>query len=348
MTPLLERKKIVSWVVEAVIAGARKRRACEMANVSIRTLQRWCDEDGCVGSDKRPDAAHSTPKSSLTDTERERILSVCSEKEFASLPPSQIVPILADRGVYIASEATFYRVLKAAGQLKHRGKSKPKNSVGKPRSYTASKPKQLWSWDISYLPTRVKGMHFFLYLIVDIFSRKIVGAEVYDIESGEHASNLLQRSVLIEKCSGVQLVLHSDNGAPMKCQTMLSKMYELGVVGSRSRPRVSNDNPYSESLFRTLKYCPLWPSEGFNTIEDARAWVGVFVDWYNLEHRHSAIKFVTPNQRHQGEDTKILADRNGLYESAKVLNPSRWSGSTRDWSVQGNVELNPEVKKKAA
>lgn len=129
---------------------------------------------------------------------------------------------------------------------------------------------------------------------------------------------------------------------------MLAKMYELGVVGSRSRPRVSNDNPYSESLFRTLKYCPLWPSQGFNTLEDARIWVGVFVDWYNLEHRHSAIKFVTPNQRHQGEDKQILANRNELYESAKTLNPSRWSGSTRDWPIQGNVKLNPEVKKKAA
>lgn len=343
-----ERKKIVSWVMEAVVAGARKRKACKLANISIRTLQRWCDEHGHVGSDQRPDATHPTPKSTLTDAERERILSVCCEKEFASLPPSQIVPILADRGVYIASESTFYRLLRSAGQLKHRGKSKPKNSVSKPRSYSAPEPNQLWSWDISYLPTRVKGMHFFLYMIVDIYSRKIVGAEVYDVESGEYALSLLQRSVLTEKCSGVEQVLHSDNGAPMKCQTMLSKMYELGVVGSRSRPRVSNDNPYSESLFRTLKYCPLWPSEGFSTIEDARVWVAGFVDWYNLEHRHSAIKFVTPNQRHQGEDKKILTDRHSLYESMKTLSPSRWSGSTRDWSVQGSVELNPEAKKKAA
>ena len=348
MTPLLERKKIVSWIDEAVIAGARKRKACKLANVSIRTVQRWRDEDGCIGCDKRPGAIRPTPKNSLTDTERESILSVCSESEFASLPPSQIVPILADRGEYIASEATFYRVLKAAGQLKHRGKSKPRNSVGKPKSYSASRPTQLWSWDISYLPTRVKGVHFFLYLIVDIFSRKIDGAEVYEIESGEYASNLLQRSVLIEKCSGVQLVLHSDNGGPMKCQTMLSTMYELGVVGSRSRPRVSNDNPYSESLFRTLKYCPMWPSEGFSTIEDARTWVGIFVDWYNLEHRHSAIKFVTPVQRHQGKDKQILAYRNDVYEKAKNLNPLRWSGSTRDWSAQGDVELNPDVKKVAA
>jgi len=146
----------VSWITEAVMSGSRKSKACELANISIRTLQRWCDENGRVGNDKRPEAVHATPKSKLTDAERESILTVCSEKEFASLPPSQIVPILADRGLYIASEATFYRVLRAAGQLKHRGKSKPKNSVGKPRSYTTSKPNQLWSWDISYLPTRIK------------------------------------------------------------------------------------------------------------------------------------------------------------------------------------------------
>lgn len=232
--------------------------------------------------------------------------------------------------------------------LSSRGKDKPRNSVSKPISHTATAPNTLWSWDISYLATRVKGQHYYLYMIEDIYSRKIVGWEVHDSENGELASQLLQRSVWSEKCSSTRLVLHSDNGSPMKCLTMQAKMHELGVAGSRSRPGVSNDNPYSESLFRTLKYCPRWPSEGFETLEEARKWVAEFVHWHNLEHRHSRIKFVTPDQRHRGLDKDILAKRKELYDSMRLKNPCRCSGGTRDWSVQGSVELNPEQKREAA
>lgn len=335
------------WITEAVQAGARKKPACEMVQITIRTLQRWfCDES--IACDKRPTAKRTAPTSQLTQTERQQIIDVCNEKEFASLPPSQIVPVLADRGVYLASESTFYRVLKAAGQLHHRGKDKPRKGVSKPISHTATAPNIVWSWDISYLATRVKGMHYYLYMMEDIYSRKIVGWEVHDCENGELASELLQRSVWAEKCSSTNLVLHSDNGSPMKCMTMQAKMHELGVAGSRSHPGVSNDNPYSESLFRTLKYCPRWPSEGFESLEAARKWVASFVGWYNHEHRHSRIKFVTPDQRHRGEDTQILIARQKLYETMRLKKPDRWSGSTRDWSVQGAVELNPEQKREAA
>lgn len=337
----------MGWVDEAVKAGARKHCACEMAQITIRTLQRWCNDE-CVAADKRPTAQRVAPENSLMPAERQKIIDVCSEKEFASLPPSQIVPILADRGEYLGSESTFYRVLKKANQLHHRGREKPKKSVSKPTSHTSTEPNTLWSWDISYMATRVKGLHYFLYMIVDIYSRKIVGWEVHDCEDGELATELLQRSVWAEKCSGTDLKLHSDNGSPMKCMTMLAKMYELGVAGSRGRPGVSNDNPYSESLFRTVKYCPRWPSEGFATLEAARIWVAEFVDWYNLKHRHSGIKFVTPDQRHRGEDKQILLERQKLYEAKRQEQPNRWSGSTRDWTVQGAVELNPEKKKDAA
>ena len=337
----------MAWINEAVVAGARKAEACKVATISIRTLQRWLDGDR-IGADKRPDAVRKTPSNSLSEQERERILAVCNEKEFASLPPSQIVPILADRGIYLGSEATFYRVLKSTGQLNHRGKEKPKNTVAKPTSHTATKPNVLWSWDISYLPTRVIGQHYYLYMIEDIYSRKIVGYEVHERETGELASELFQRAMWAEKCSHTGLVLHSDNGSPMKCLTMQAKMQELGVTGSRSRPGVSNDNPYSESLFKTLKYCPRYPSEGFESLDKARKWVADFVRWYNEDHRHSRICFVTPAQRHRGEDKELLFKRHALYKSMRAKNPSRWSRGTRNWSAPESVSLNPQQDQKVA
>jgi putative transposase len=179
-------------------------------------------------------------------------------------------------------------------------------------------------------------------LIEDIYSRKAVGWEVYECESGERAAELMQRTVLGERCTGQPLVLHSDNGAPMKSVTLLSKLYDLGITPSRGRPRVSNDNPYSESLFRTLKYCPQWPRDGFVDLDAARSWVRDFIRWYNHEHRHSRIRFVTPAQRHRGEDQEVLAKRHALYQQARNQHPHRWSGATRNWQPIGTVTLNPE------
>lgn len=341
MTSLSERQKMVLWINEAMASGARKHKACEVACISIRTLQRWCSGDGIV-EDLRPSAIRPVPMNKLSDEERRAIIDICSVEEFASSPPSQIVPLLADRGEYLASESTFYRVLKADGLLVHRGRDKPKGSLKKPTSYTANVPNEVWSWDISYMTSQVRGQFFYLYMIEDIYSRKIVGWEVNDVESGDLAAELLQRTVLTEMYLGKNLVLHSDNGSPMKCLTMQRKMYDLGVLASRSRPGVSNDNPYIESLFRTVKYCPRWPSEGFKTLELARQWVQEFVQWYNHEHRHSRINFVTPDQRHQGDDKEILAKRHELYEIKKLANPERWQGATRNWKPIGPVTLNPE------
>ncbi len=296
----------------------------------------------------RQEAVRPTPANKLTKVEQQAILDICNEERFASLPPSQIVPMLADEGVYLGSESSFYRILKANNQLTHRGKAKPKGTLAKPDGFTATGPCEVWTWDISYCPSTVIGRFFYLYMIMDIFSRKVVGWEVYDCESGEHAANLLERTLWSEKCVNEEIILHSDNGSPMKSLTMQAKMIEMGVIGSRSRPGVSNDNPYSESLFRTVKYCHRWPSEGFKSLEEARAWVRDFVRWYNTEHRHSRIKFVTPEQRHKGEDQQILAERAELYAKAKVKNPSRWSGEARNWDKIGSVELNPENKKEAA
>ncbi len=173
LTSYPERQIFVQLINEAIAAGARKSKACETACISIRTLQRWCSKEGVVGKDRRPDAVRPTPANKLSNSERMRVVDVCSEDEYSSVPPSQIVPKLADKGEYIASESTFYRILKALGLLKHRGRAKPKGSVKRPTSHTANGPNETWTWDISYLPSRVIGQFFYLYMIVDIYSRKI-------------------------------------------------------------------------------------------------------------------------------------------------------------------------------
>ncbi len=332
---------MIGMIKEAVSNGARYAQACRVAGITHRTFQRWfCD--GQLKPDGRPSALRPEPANKLTENERAQVLRVCSEAEFASLPPSRIVPMLADRGIYLASESTFYRILKAENQLHHRGNSKPRGTYVRPVSYTARGPNQVWSWDITHLPGEVKGERYYLYMIMDVYSRKIVAAEVREVERGEYAAALLQRAVIVENCRNSGLILHSDNGAPMKSFTMLAKMYELGICSSFSRPRVSNDNPYSESLFRTLKYCPEWPVDGFNNISNAREWVHSFIRWYNTQHRHSGIKFVTPEQRHLGLDKELLRQRELVYEAARCQHPERWPGKTRNWTPVNIVALNPE------
>lgn len=293
-------------------------------------------------ADSRTTTQRPTPANALSKAEREVILAVCNRPEYADLPPSQIVPRLVDLGVYMASESTIYRILREADQQHRRGHSLKPHRHPAPTTHIAEAPNQVWSWDITYLPSQVRGQYYYLYLLEDIYSRKGVGWEVHAEESGDNAATLLQRSVIREQCVRQPLVLHSDNGAPMKSATLLSKMYELGITPSRGRPRVSNDNAYSESLFRTLKYCPQWPRKGFASLEEARGWVQNFIHWYNNEHRHSRINFVTPAERHQGRDAEILAKRHQVYQEARAKHPERWSGNTRNWNPAGPVQLNPE------
>ena len=202
----------------------------------------------------------------------------------------------------------------------------------------------MWCWDITYLPSGVRGLYFYLYLILDRYSRKIVGWEVQATESGEHAATLLRRTALSEAIQTWQqtLVLHADNGSPMKSATLLATLQWLGVTPSHSRPRVSNDNAYAESIFRTCKYRPEYPSEGFATLDEARAWVMRFEMWYTTEHRHSGLNFVTPEQRHTAQAEDIMEQRIEVYETARARNPRRWSGDSRDWSLPQSVWLNPE------
>jgi putative transposase len=195
--------------------------------------------------------------------------------------------------------------------------------------------------DITYCPSKVRGLYYYLYLIEDIYSRKVVGCEVHERKSGSPAAKLLQRTVLREQCFKSPLVPHSHNGAPMTSVTLKSKMEALCITGSQSRPRASNDNPYSESLFRTLKYSPQWPSQGFKDLQTVRGWVQRFATGYNNAHCHSRIGFVTQVQNHRGDEKARLAQRKTVYEKARQTNPLRWSGEVRNWQHIREVSLNP-------
>ncbi len=337
-----ERKDILRLISEAQVSGTRQSKACDIIGISAKTIQRWGQPDNV--EDGRLDAKHE-PANKLTAWERQRLIKVANEPDYADLPPNKLVPKLADEGHYLASESTFYRVLKKEGQLSHRQKAKPTRQVKKPKALTATAPNQLYSWDITYLPTLIKGLFLTLYLVMDIYSRKIIGWQVYAEESSALAADLMTDICHREGIERHQVTLHSDNGSPMKGATMLATLQHLGVVPSFSRPSVSNDNPYSESLFRTLKYRPEYPEQAFTDLQAARIWVEGFVAWYNTVHLHSAIQFVTPEQRHTGEDETILSKRKQVYRQAKAENPSRWSGDIRNWEPVKEVHLNPEKQK---
>jgi putative transposase len=336
-----DRRDALELIDEARRAGARLGPACRELGLTARTYERWTRE-GAPAEDGRPTSVRSLPAHTLSEDERQQVINLCNSREYASLPPGQIVPKLADEGLYVASESTIYRVLKSEGQVSHRGRAKAPRAPKPPATHSADGPNQVWCWDITWLPGPALGKFFYLYLILDLYSRKIVGWEVHERELAEHASRLVEQTRLAERCINQPLVLHGDNGSPLKAASVQETLRRLGVAPSYSRPRVSDDNAYVEALFRTCKYVPTYPKKGFVDITAARLWVAAFVRWYNYEHRHSGIRFVTPEERHQGLDHAILARRRALYEAKRTEHPRRWSRGVRNWEPIGMVHLNPE------
>lgn len=334
-----ERRQVAIKIISlAMLHGARQHLACEIVGITSRTLQNW----RVRGLADQRQTTKNAPVNKLSKKERDDILAVCNTEEFRNQPPKQIVPALADKGVFLASESSFYRILRQENQLHHRGHSAKPMAKMKPRSYAATGSNQVWSWDITYLASAVRGQFYYLYLFMDIYSRKVVGWEVYVNESSEQAADVLRKARFAEALPlNHELVLHSDNGSPMKGATMLATMHKMGVIPSFSRPAVSNDNPFSEALFKTLKYVPAYPTQPFETLDSARRWVASFCSWYNKLHRHSGLKFVTPEQRHDGIDIAILEYRKRVYKEAKKRHPERWSGNIRNWDHKATVELNP-------
>ena len=283
MTRLEDRMILIEHITDACAGGARQAQACALAGIDPRTVQRWRQRDGQTRDDRRPDAIRPTPSHALTAAERARIVAVANEPRFAETPPARIVPMLADEGIYIASEASFHRVLRAHGQMNRRGRARPPRRSRPPTTHIATAPGEVWCWDLTFLPASVAGQWFYLYLILDLYSRKIVGFEVHDTDSADHAVHLARRTALSEglHAAAMKPVLHGDNGATLKATTVLAMLNWLGIAPSYSRPRVSNDNPYAEAVFRTIKYRPEFPERGFTDLDSARDWAAGFVQWYN-------------------------------------------------------------------
>jgi transposase InsO family protein len=330
---------ILALISEAQTAGARLKPACRLVGLSARTIERWREhpdaEDARYGPQRRPGNA-------LSPIEQARVIAVMTSPQYCQVPPKQLVPRLADEGIYLASESTMYR-LQRRFELRGRTRTTTRSHVTRSTTvHCATAPNQVWSWDITYLPTPVRGCFLRLYLVLDVWSRRIVGWKIHERESDELAAEMIRDICDDAKVDPNGLVLHSDNGKPMRGNTMITTLQWLGIVPSFSRPHVSDDNPYSEALFRTLKHGPAYPRLPFADIEVARQWVARFVAWYDGEHRHSAIRFVTPDERHFGREDRILAQRHALYERARRTKPERWSRASRDWTPINSVVLNPE------
>jgi putative transposase len=344
MTRLEDRQTLVRDIEQARADGAQLAPACALAGINARTLQRWKAGNGLAQGDRRPDAERAVPSHALSEMERTRIIELANEPRFADTPPARIVPTLADEGIYIASESSFYRVLRAHGQMNRRGRAQPPRTSRPPTTHIATGPAEVWCWDVTFLPAQIQGRWFYLYLILDLYSRKIVGFEVHDTDSADHAAHLARRTALAESVHAMPArpVLHGDNGATLKATTVLAMLHWLGIKPSYSRPRVSDDNAFAEALFRTVKYRPEFPLKGFADLDAAREWSARFLLWYNNDHRHSGIRYVTPAQRHAGQDRRLLDARHAVYQDARERNPRRWSGQTRNWTPIIAVTLNPE------
>lgn len=330
---------ILSAIATAQSRGARLKLACRVAGISARTIERWRkqpqSDDGRCGP-------HRRPRNALSSVEEAQVLSVLHSSRYVDVSPKQLVPQLADEGLYLASESTLYR-LQRRYALRTMKRPALRTHITRAASlHCATRPNQVWSWDITWLPTTVRGVYLRLYLVMDVWSRRIVGWRIAETESADIAVQLITQACREGNLDPRGLVLHSDNGTPMRASTLVATLQWLGVVPSFSRPHVSDDNPYSEALFRTLKHTSAYPHLPFASIDSAQQWVLRFVAWYNGEHRHSAIRYVTPDERHYGLEHDILAKRHLLYQQARSSSPQRWTRSTRNWTPIGSVVLNPQ------
>jgi transposase InsO family protein len=330
------KKDVYDAIHDALKEGARQKKACEIVGITPRTFQNWIKrgfEDKRKGSCKRV-------LRKLDIEEREEILEVCNSERFRDMNPHQIVPILAQEGKYLASESTIYRVLREADMIHHRDNTKPARNVSKPPQVVATGPGQVFTWDITWLHSKVRGLFFYAYVLQDIYDRSIVSWEIHDRESDEISQEMFRRLSQEKNLKGAHL--HSDNGHPMKGVNLLGLLLKLGVSTSFSRPRVSDDNPFIESFFKTLKYSTKYPGR-FEDLSAAREWFASFIHWYNNYHLHSALGYVTPLQRRRCEDVPLFHIRNRTMEQARSRNPERWgSRPARQWISEDSVVLNPD------
>jgi len=257
----------------------------------------------------------------LTDAEERKVLDTLNSERFQDMAPGEVHATLLDEGVYLCSERTMYRILSKRGQSVIRRQSAPR-LYAKPE-LLATRPNELWSWDITKLKGPVKWTSFYLYKVLDVFSRYVVGWMVATRESADLAKDLIAEACRKQEILPGTLTIHADNGSPMKAFTFAQLLTDLGVAKSHSRPSVSNDNPFSESAFKTLKYRPGYP-ERFGSIEDARSFCRTFFTWYNTEHHHSGIAMLTPENVHYNSHQEVLNARSSTLVKAFQLHPERF------------------------
>ena len=297
-------------------------RACHAAQISTASYYRHIRSQSADPRSSNRPSTGAPGRPALTEEEREYILETLYSKEFIDLPPRQVYATLLDEGAYLCSWRTMYRLLKERQASGERRRIRRHPTYQKPE-LIARAPNQVWSWDITYLKTPVRGRFYYLYVVIDIYSRYVVGWLLADRECQELAKHLLSETIRKFHVVPGVLTVHADRGAPMKSQSVSDLLTELGVDRSHSRPRVSNDNAYSEAAFRTLKYSPEFPDR-FADYAEAEAFCQRYFDWYNNEHYHTSIALLTPAQVHYGEATQILARRQATLDAAFALNPKRF------------------------
>jgi putative transposase len=299
-----------------------RKPACEAVNVPRATFYRYLHR---LDSPETDHGLRAVPPLTLSQAERQNVINILHAERFQDRTPYEVFATLLDEGQYHCSIRTMYRILKSEhGDVKERRKGHRRTQYKKPE-LLATAPNQVWSWDITKLKGPAKWTYFYLYVIMDIFSRYVVGWMVAHREQKSLAKRLIKETCLKQNIAPGQLTIHADRGSSMKSKVVAQLMADLGITKTHSRPHVSNDNPYSESQFKTLKYCPAFPDR-FGCIQDARSFCQDFFTWYNKEHRHSGIGLMTPESIHYGFAEHLNENRSVVLWAAFQKNPQRFKG----------------------
>ncbi len=323
--------------VEEVAPRVSVAPVCRALGVSRATVYRRRQATRTPRVVPRP---RPTPARALQPTERQQVLSLLHSERFMDKAPGEVVATLLDEEEYYCSERTMYRVLASEGEVRERRNQLRHPKYAKPE-LLATGPNQVWSWDITKLKGPVKWSYFYLYVILDIFSRYVVGWLLARRESGALAKRLIAESCEKQQVDRHQLTLHSDRGTSMKSKTVAQLLGDLGVTKSHSRPHVSNDNPFSEAQFKTLKYRPDFPAR-FGSFEDGLSLCRGFFGWYNDDHRHSGIGMLTPAMVHYGQAESVLAGRQSVMAAAYAMHPERFvRGASKVRRPPDAVWINP-------
>ena len=301
----------------ALEAVTSTKRACALLGAPRATLYRRRRPLAA-----RPEVTRPEPANKLTELERQRILELLRSEEYCDLAPAQLWARLLDDGTYLCSISTMYRLLAAAGENRERRRQRTHPARKKPE-LIARQPNQVWSWDITKLQGPDRGVYYELFVIIDIYSRYAVGWMVSPAETGELAKTFIEDAIARQDVDRGQLTIHADRGTSMTSKPVAQLLVDLGVARSHSRPHVSNDNPYSEAHFKTLKYCPAFPGR-FGSIEDARSFCASFFEHYNHVHRHAGIGLHTPASVHYGTAREVRAQRQVTLDAAYATNPARF------------------------